>query len=401
MKFALLGADSDALALALAVARSHEHQLVWAHELGEAEAAVRAAAPGVQIAEYWEGLLDGSLADVVIVARAADQEMRCEQLRKLAQAQVPLIASHPAVDSMLVYYELDMIRQENHTLLLAYTPDRWHPAWRQLSELVQGDDAPLGTLEQVVIEHAAAARDRWSVLRHFVRDLESARLLCGDLTTVAAMASTGVRSSPEATNYGALSVQMSGPSGVLVRWSVAPAERRESARFHFICTRGKAALEAPAGEPWRLEVQHDADRPTQTFDAAEVAVEALARLPDALAGDVPEELDWLFASRTMELADAVEHSIQRGRSVDLHYETPTEHATFKGLMSGVGCFLLLAGLVVLVVATTAVNAGVPLADYWPYLLLAVLAAFLLLQLLGFVFPSSARRTEPPELSKRS
>lgn len=393
MKFALLGTDPDAFALAQAVARSGQHQLVWAHELGDGEAAVRAVAPGVQVAEHWEGLLDGSLAEVVIVARAVDQELRAEQLRKLAQAGVPLIASHPVVDSMLVYYELDMIRQENHTLLLAYTPERWHPASRQLRELVQGSgDALLGPLEQVVIERSSSARDRWPVIRHFVRDLELARPLCGDLTTVAAMASTGVRSSPDATNYGSLSVQMSGPSGVLVRWSVATAEGREAARFTFLCAAGKAVLDAPAGEPWRLEIQRNAQSGSQTFESTDVPAEVLARLPAALAGEVPEELDWLSAARTMELADAVEHSIERGRSVDLHYETPTEHATFKGLMSGVGCFLLLAGLVVLVVATTAVHAGVPLADYWPYLLLAVLGVFLLLQLLGFVFPGNDRKS---------
>lgn len=392
MRFALLGIDPDSLALALAAARATEHQLVWAHELGDGEAAVRAAAPGVQIAEYWEGLLDGSLADVVIVGRAVDQELRAEQLRKLAQASVPLLASHPVVDSMLLYYELDMIRQENHTLLLAYTLGRWHPASRQLSELVQGsDEAPLGPLEQVVIERSASARDRWPVLRHFVRDLELARPLCGDLTTVAAMASTGVRSSPDATNYGALSVQMSGPSGVLVRWSITTVERREAARFTFLCAHGKAVLEAPAGEPWLLEIQRAGESGSQSFESTIAPSEVLAELPAVFAGDVPEELDWRSAARTMELADAVEHSIERGRSVDLHYETPTEHATFKGLMSGVGCFLLLAGLVVLVVATTAVHAGVPLADYWPYLLLAVLGVFLLLQLLGFVFPGNDRK----------
>src|SRR5487761_1116145 len=179
MKFALLGSDPDALALALAVARSHEHRLVWGHELGDAEAALRVAAPGAAIADHWEVLLDGSLADVVIVARAVDQEVRSEQLRKLAQAGVPLIVSHPVVDSMLVYYELDMIRQENHAVLLALTPDRWPPAWRHIGELVQLDDqSPLGALEQVVIERSSATRDRWSVLRHFARDLEHARPLC-------------------------------------------------------------------------------------------------------------------------------------------------------------------------------------------------------------------------------
>lgn len=396
MKFALLGTDPDALALALAAARSKEHQLVWAHELGEAEAAVRAAAPGVQIAEHWEGLLDGSVADVVIVSRAVDQETRGEQLRKLAQAAVPLIASHPVVDSMLVYYELDMIRRENHAVLLAFTPGRWHPAWRQLNELMQADEGPLGLLEQVVIERAAVARDRWSVLRHFARDLELARPLCGNLTTVAAMASTGVRSTPEATNYGALSVQMSGPSGVLVRWSVGPIEQREAAQYSFLFARGKMVLDAPEGRAWRLDVQREGDTASQTFDATNSPAEVLALLPDALGGDAPAELDWLAASRTMELTDAVEHSLQRGRSIDLHYETPTEHATFKGLMSGVGCFLLLGGLVVLVVATAAMHAGVPLAVYWPYLLLAVLGIFLLLQLLGFVFPHNERRGKQPE-----
>jgi hypothetical protein len=46
----------------------------------------------------------------------------------------------------------------------------------------------------------------------------------------------------------------------------------------------------------------------------------------------------------------------------------------------------MVGLVLLVVATTAVHAGVPLADYWPYLLLGVLVVFLLLQCLRLVFP---------------
>lgn len=399
MKFALLGTDPDALCLALAVAGSHEHRLVWAHELGEAEAAVRAAAPGVQIAEHWEGLLDVSVAEVVIVARAVDQELRGEQLRKLAQAGVPLIASHPVVDSMLVYYELDMIRRENQAVLLAFTPGRWHPAWQQLSELVQTDDeGPLGPLEQVVVERAAAARDRWSVLRHFARDIELARPLCGNLTTVAAMASTGVRSTPETTNYGALSVQMSGPSGVLVRWSVGPVEQREAARCSFLFARGKAVLDAPDAGSWRLDVQREGDSVSHAFDAVNAPAEVLALLPDALRGDVAAELDWLGASRTMELTDAVEHSLQRGRSIELHYETPTEHATFKGLMSGVGCFLLLGGLVILVVATAAMHAGVPLAVYWPYLLLAVLGVFLLLQLLGFVFPHNDRPTKQPEIS---
>ncbi|HXT57687.1 MAG TPA: hypothetical protein VN699_03590, partial [Pirellulales bacterium] len=113
MKFALLGADLQALQLAAAVAASHEHELVSAHDVGQAAAAVREIAPLAPIVEHWEGLLGGSQAEAVIVGRGADDDIRADQLRKLVQAGLPLVISHPVHESMLVYYELDMIRQES------------------------------------------------------------------------------------------------------------------------------------------------------------------------------------------------------------------------------------------------------------------------------------------------
>jgi hypothetical protein len=56
------------------------------------------------------------------------------------------------------------------------------------------------------------------------------------------------------------------------------------------------------------------------------------------------------------------------------------------MMSGAGCFMLIGGLAVVVLATSAVNWGVPLAEYWPHALLGALGLFLLLQLLRLVFP---------------
>jgi hypothetical protein len=43
-------------------------------------------------------------------------------------------------------------------------------------------------------------------------------------------------------------------------------------------------------------------------------------------------------------------------------------------------------LALVIVATTAVNLQLPLARFWPHALLAVLAVFLLLQLLKLAFP---------------
>ncbi|HEV7225935.1 MAG TPA: hypothetical protein VGN42_24730, partial [Pirellulales bacterium] len=176
MKFALLGADLQALQLAAAVAGSHEHELISAHDVGQAAAAVRAIAPLAPIVEHWEELLGGSQAEAVIVGRGADDDVRADQLRKLVQAGVPLVISHPVHDSMLVYYELDMIRQESKCLMLPYTASLGHPALARLTGLLQNGDetteeTTLGPLEQLVIERAMPERTRRAVQASFVRDM--------------------------------------------------------------------------------------------------------------------------------------------------------------------------------------------------------------------------------------
>lgn len=391
MKFALLGADADALSLAAAAARSERHELVSAHDVGEAAVAVRSAAPGAAIVEHWEGLLGGSPAEAVIVGRSAEDDVRADQLRKLVQEGVPLIISHPVHDSMLVYYELDMIRQESGCLMLPYTPALGHPALMQLERLLGGEDAEsLGPLEQLLVERALPDRSRRLVQAHFVRDMELARRLCGPLNKVAAMTSPsperGKGRSASELNYANLGVQMSGPSGALVRWSVGPVEERSGAIFTFLGARGKATLEIPADEQtWKLETRLESGSQSHAFEPWDAPSFALDAMQAAVSGQ-PLKPDWLEASQTMELADAIEHSLQRGRTVELYYESPSEQSTFKGLMSGVGCFLLIGVPAFVVIATTAVNAGMPLADYWPHALLGLLGAFLLLQFLRLAFP---------------
>jgi predicted dehydrogenase len=401
MKFALLGCDPDTLGLALEIARRPQHALVWAHDVADREPMLRAAAPGLVVAEHWESLLSGAIAEVVIVSRASDEEVRAEQLRKLAQVGAVMIVSHPAVESMLVYYELDMIRQEGQARLLPYVSERWHPGWRRLKELIgEGGAGVLGQLEQIVIEHISPSRGRSDIYHALVRDMEMVRPLCGVLNKVSAMTSSGVRTSAEAINYGTLSVQMSGTANLLVRWSVTVAADAPGGRFTLIGTRGKATLSASESGRWRLDGQGDVPTLGEDFEQLDLAAMALSELSPALDRSGPSSKivaddtvvrwpDWLDACRTMELADAAQHSLERGRTIELHYEAPTEHTTFKGIMSAAGCLLLVIGLLVLVVATTAVNAGVPLADYWPHLLLGVLVVFLLLQLLKLVFPTKA------------
>jgi len=85
----------------------------------------------------------------------------------------------------------------------------------------------------------------------------------------------------------------------------------------------------------------------------------------------------------------VPRSLAKGRAIDLHQEEFSELGTFRGTMASLGCGLLLAALVVVVVA--ALVGGIAhefgwglggwLAGTWPALVLVVLGGFLLLQLL--------------------
>jgi hypothetical protein len=82
----------------------------------------------------------------------------------------------------------------------------------------------------------------------------------------------------------------------------------------------------------------------------------------------------------------------------LHRETYTEDGVFKGLMGMAGCGLLLVGLVIVALGTTAgallnrlgFDKAAVVFGMWPYALLAVFVTFLLLQLLRLVVPVADR-----------
>ena len=389
MKFALLGADNDALDLARAAAASPGHDLVWTHDLGPAALEARSLAPGARYGEDWEALLTGSVADVVIVARG-EADPRSEQLRKLVQAGVPLLLCHPAHDSMLLYYELDMIRRESRCVMLPYAPEARHPAIERLAAEIGDAGPPSAEIEQLVFERRMADRRKSAVLRQFARDVLLIRRLCGELNKVSAMAPPS-----EAARYSNLGVQLTGQSGALVRWSVGPVEETAGARITLIGPEGKRVLHMPESGPVREETFTAAGMQSEVFSDWNPAAAGLENMAAALAGErvMP---DWMDACRSVELAEAVERSLLKGRTVELHFEDYTEHATFKGTMTSVGCALLALGLVSLVVSAVAAKLVWREIGYWPYALLAIFGIFLLLQLFKLVFPSERSDETPLE-----
>lgn len=380
MRFALLGHDEHTLSIAEAIRRlGHDVSHVWDAE--PLRTRLSQLFPRAAWLSDWTVVLEATGIDATVVACGMDPEVRVEQLKRIAQLGSPALVSHPLHPSVLTFFELEMICAETKARLVPYCSWRWRPGVRQLADwIADGENSPVGQCDQVVIERAAADRGDEAVMRHFARDVDLAMSLVGDLNSLSAMCPRW-----ETIGLANLGVQMSGPANILIRWSIGPLESVEGLKLSLLGPQGKATLTLPddgaAGElqtPGQ-QVSLPEDRST------DAAVEAFV---DAVQGEVAWP-DWHAAARGMELADSIELSLRKGKTIPLYNTQPTEHGTFKGIMAAGGCFLLFASLGLFMLGLLLARFGVPHADKLPYGVAALLIGFLALQTLRFVFPRSS------------
>jgi predicted dehydrogenase len=382
IRIAFLGTDEATAELVRAVLESRRCELVGICEFEgarDAAAELQPLAGQLRPIAEWEDLLDDQRVDAVIVARGADEDLRAEQLRKFIQTGMPVLVSHPVVGSMLVYYELDMIRRETHSVVVPHLALRNHPAVRALAEIVRaGGESPIGKVEHVTLERCIAEPTKKNVERQFARDVDLVRCIAGEMTRLGAMAGA-----VGANAFSSLGVQMSGPEGIAARWSVVPIQSAEGAKITLTGPRGRAVLEVVADDaPWTLELCVEGESRRQEFEAWNTGSASLEELAAAIGGGTPRP-DWVDAARSVELAETIDRSLQKGRTIELYYEDYTEEATFKGMMTSVGCGLLLLGVFVLVLVGIAEQMHIPYVRFWPYVLVGLLGVFLFLQLAMF------------------
>ncbi|MDX1943778.1 MAG: hypothetical protein SFU86_00100 [Pirellulaceae bacterium] len=412
MKLALLGADDEALAL-VAAAQKMGHDLVAAFDVGQFRKPLLGLEPGVRLDEQWESLLLGGRADAVIVARGlaglaattgiGDEERRADQLRKLAQAGIPLVVLCPACEA-IVGFEIDMIRRDCGGVIIPATPDQGHPGLLQLAELALGASSPLGKVEQILLDRQQADRSRAAVLARFARDVGLLRPLLG---TVRSVTATGAadwlgrdplgpkpKQLPQLAN---LSVHLIGSTGLGARWSIGPASPGEGARLILVGERGQARLEMPHAGNWSLSVGEGESIDLPAFQPWS---DAIHWLTIGASGAWNNDRAWLDACRDQEVGEAIDRSLLRGRAIELYNEEHTEEQSFKGVMAMGGCLLMVLALGVLGVAVAVEGLQLPIRNwaiwrYWPAYLLVPIVMFLLLQLLQLAVPKRPRASSEP------
>jgi hypothetical protein len=242
-------------------------------------------------------------------------------------------------------------------------------------------------VEQVLFERFLPDRNREIVLRQFARDADLLQFVAGDATKLHALGS--VSGSTAAGPYANLAVQLTCENGLVGRWTVSPVEDQPGARVTLVGAKGKAILSMPQqNAPWRLETRTAGQSTSDEYPEWDPAATALEKLAAARDGAVVDPT-WNEAARTVELAETIDMSLKRGRTIDLHHEEFSDIGTFKGTMASAGCALLMGGVLLVVLVAiadvVAAQAGwnrlAGVFHQWPFLLLGVFGGFLLLQLL--------------------
>jgi hypothetical protein len=272
---------------------------------------------------------------------------------------------------------------------------------RQIAQIVADPSQPLGALEQVIMERTLADRSRARVLRQASEDAEIVKRIFGNIQTVIA---SGVDTTSD--SWGGMVLNVTCELGLPIRWTLAPVDLDCGFRVTIIGAKGRLV--------WQGD-EHGIDTRLDGSGSLHVAEEwvawnwsqvVLSKFAETLRGQTPDPA-WTSVCQCMEVVDATERSIARGRRIDLTGKTVTEKDTFRSVMSAGGCFLILIAILVLI--AFAVVEGFRMASlgpmptgpnasgsdslpaesirptpYWAILLAIPMVGFLILQFLQMV-----------------
>lgn len=394
MRLALLGSDHELQTLLRDLPA--EHTIVAAYDAAEQWLPLGALLPDVERGENWESLLVREDVDLVVVAGPQNLQMasdsldprvrRVDQLKKLAQAGVNLLVSHPGAE-LLDAYEIEMLRREGGGQVAIWFPGYTHSTWEKLSQAVSSRKQQPGGLA-IHWTRRATVRSKAEVLAALARDLVLIEDVIGIPKRVTALSGT-TSDDVTAADWSRLAVQIAVADGPVCRWEIARAG--QLADWQIVLEQeGETEsfaieLNAAAGD-WDTRAEQQ-----QLLRGWALA----ARAGSCQLGD-KNGAELLKACRSLETLAAVEKSLQRGRTIEVAQSEQGEEHNFKGVMASAGCLLLFLILFAVFVVVLVEGLRLPLREsviwrLWPLALIVPLAIFLGLQFLQTVIQKPPSR----------
>ena len=411
IRIAVFGWSSRIEAALRVAADQGRATVVAAYDCGPAGEKLREWFPLAHLATGEAPLPSKNEIDAALLGPGAS-EARVKAIMEFLRGEVPVLATLGAVNNVLDAYELDILRSDQQAFLVCDLVERRHPLARQLASQVSKVKAanPSQDVTHIAIERVMLDAGNEAVLAQLLYDLDLARGIFGEITRLHAM---GRQSEGR---FSVLDLQWQGTENVHGRWSLRTCVSKDEQRGDLAATLGvvNARLEMSETQPWKLLALGLApvdSAPLELAPIKSVTVEsapwdsaswscgeAFVRVLEQSNDGGATEANWPDAIRAAELREAVLKSLAKGKTIELHHEQAEEQSTFKSVMASVGCFLLLAAPVALVVCQLLENffaqlglAGVAsLFRHAPLIVALVLILFLASQVLLRTIPRSPR-----------
>lgn len=385
MRFALLGNHSDGVELVCALVATGRHQVVAYTSPIPSEVLARWG-PGVQKVNDLEEVLADPAIEAIIVASRADS--RPFHLRRALQSERHVLCVCPPDQTPETAYEAGMIQTDTRHVLMPILTEGLHPAIERLASFIRPGVEGVGSFRLLEVERAemGPVLDNLDIPGHkpSFPGWDLLRRLGGEIAEVTAFAA-----GEEIAEGEPLLLAGRFAPGGLFRLTLLPSAPTTSWRLNVVGRKGRAELFLPHGMagPALLDYRSDSgDRCEEAWERWDPWPAVIGLFEAALRKDEKGEqssgsssrLSWQDAVRSLELDDAARRSIEKRRTSLLEYQEASEEVGFKGTMTLVGCGLLWLVILVVILARWVPQIG--------YLIVPILAVFLVMQLLRYLIP---------------
>lgn len=387
MRIAILGTDEVTLHLARELCAEDRHALVLCVAPAGYKAEIARDFPLAKTSENWEdALADENLTWIIVGGETAS---RSERLKRLLELGKRLIVRFPVVENFLECYELQLTLEEYQGRLIPLLPLRNHPAVEQIRRpfLLASPDAG-NPMETLILERHLPHFGDDLVLGCFGGDMDLARSLVGEITRVSAVGGGAAND-----RFANLGLQAIAANGTIIRWTTILSGG--PSRLKLVAKSKAGSLEAEL--PMQLAglavgpVTLHGTGAYQALSKEFPAWTATGSIQQNLESPRPDCATLIDAARGQELTDAMKRSLQRGKTIELRYDDRSEEQNFKGVMSALGCGVLLFAMFAWIASSILAKMGLTWFGYAVYPILAVLGGFLILQFLQVLVPKGDKR----------
>lgn len=284
--------------------------------------------------DEWRLLCERSDVDAVLVA-AAD-ESTIEAARQLAIRGTTLVILVTATLPARFVMELSLYDAEGSSSILPWFDDRNHfePALQWIR------NSSVGQVSSLQLERTLSDETAWRsdvlLTEELLRDIDRLRLIGGDYSQV-----TLIRTGGAAGHFNSQTLQLAGPGLVDATCTYRRVTEPGVVRLQAIGIENLAEVQLEGTACLgRIGSQSTFRDIAPAADDRDGSACVLSQLDGLLKRSAPAAT-WNDVVRIFEIAEAMQRSVRRRRTIDLHFETTSERSQFKTQMTAIGCGVLL------------------------------------------------------------